>query len=77
MVKTPLPKTGAPAGRALEIAGHRYLEDLVHVRAADLGRLHGVGPKALRILRAALAERGLSFADETASDAEASDRAGG
>jgi hypothetical protein len=27
----------------------------------ELARLHGVGPKALRILREALAERGLSF----------------
>jgi hypothetical protein len=27
----------------------------------DLAQLHGVGPKALRILREALAERGLSL----------------
>jgi hypothetical protein len=28
-------------------------------------KLHGFGPKAIRILRPALAERGLTFADET------------
>jgi hypothetical protein len=29
----------------------------------DLLRLHGVGPKAIRLLREALAEAGLSFAE--------------
>jgi hypothetical protein len=31
---------------------------------AELLALHGVGPKAVRILDAALAERGLSFAPD-------------
>jgi hypothetical protein len=32
------------------------------VSEAELGALHGMGPKALRLLRAALQERGLVFA---------------
>jgi hypothetical protein len=35
---------------------------VTQVSEADILRLHGVGPKTLRILREALAERVLSFA---------------
>jgi hypothetical protein len=59
-----LPKTSRPAARALAEAGYWRLEQLTTVSAAELLRLHGVGPKAIRILRAALAERGLAFAGE-------------
>lgn len=58
------PKTSSPAERALNLAGYWRLEQLTAVRADDLLRLHGVGPKAVRILRAALAERGLHFMGE-------------
>jgi hypothetical protein len=37
---------------------------LTEVETTDLLKLHGFGPKALRILREALAERGESLADE-------------
>jgi len=37
---------------------------LTQVRAAELLKLHGVGPKAIRILRETLAAKGLAFADE-------------
>ena len=61
-----LPKgIGAPAGRALAAAGCERLEDLVRWREKDLLALHGMGPKAVGILREALAERGLSFAGES------------
>ncbi|MBU2073480.1 MAG: hypothetical protein KJ938_03495 [Actinobacteria bacterium] len=53
---TPLPKTGAPASAALAAAGIRSLEDLEGVDLDGLLELHGVGPKAVRLLRAALAE---------------------
>jgi DNA-directed RNA polymerase alpha subunit len=53
-----------PARRALANAGYDRLDQLTSVTAADLGRLHGMGPKALRLLREALHDRGLSFADE-------------
>ena len=51
---------GAPATRALHAAGYTRLDQLAGVPERELGQLHGVGPKALRILREALAERGLS-----------------
>lgn len=52
---------GQPATRALIGAGYNRLGHLARVKEADLLSLHGVGPKAIRILREALAERGLSF----------------
>ena len=55
----------APARRALAGAGYTRLEQLTRVRASELLRLHGMGPGALEQLRAALAERGRSLADET------------
>jgi predicted flap endonuclease-1-like 5' DNA nuclease len=53
---------GAPATRALAGAGYTELRHLSGVRAADLKRLHGMGPKALRVLQEALEEQGLSLA---------------
>lgn len=63
---TPITNLGlaAPAVRALHNAGYTQLEQLAQVPLSDLKPLHGVGPKAVRILREALAERGLAFADE-------------
>ena len=54
---------GAPATRALAAVGCRTLRDVARMREADVAELHGVGPKALRVLREALAAEGLSFAD--------------
>jgi predicted flap endonuclease-1-like 5' DNA nuclease len=63
-VSQPLPQgIGRPATRALEAAGYTSLEQLAQVNERDLLKLHGVGPKAVRVLREALAERGLTFAD--------------
>ncbi|HZO30092.1 MAG TPA: DNA-binding protein [Chloroflexota bacterium] len=56
------PKLSKPAQRALANAGYTRLDQLTAVREADLAKLHGMGPKALRQLREALAERGASFA---------------
>jgi hypothetical protein len=56
-----LPKIGAPATRALHNAGYTMLRQLDGVSRNDLAALHGVGPKALRILQEALAEHGLSL----------------
>lgn len=55
------PKIGAPATRALQGAGFTQLEQLNGVSEAELAKLHGMGPKALGILRQALKDRGLSF----------------
>ncbi|MFI1933981.1 DNA-binding protein [Streptomyces sp. NPDC020330] len=55
---------GNPARRALRTAGHTRLDRLTTVTAAELLALHGVGPKAIRVLREALAAEGLAFAGE-------------
>jgi pimeloyl-ACP methyl ester carboxylesterase len=52
---------GKPATRALAEAGYERLEQFTAVSEAEVLRLHGVGPKALRVLRGALAARGLGF----------------
>jgi hypothetical protein len=56
-----LPKIGAPATRALTAAGYTELTQLAGASLRELRTLHGVGPRALRILQEALAERGLTF----------------
>jgi hypothetical protein len=56
---TDLPRVGAPATRALTAAGHLTLESLAGMVAADLLALHGVGPRAVRIINDALAAAGL------------------
>jgi len=60
--ETGLPRSiGAPATRALTVAGYTELSQLTGVPAAELAKLHGVGPKALRLLQEALQERGMSL----------------
>ncbi|MFF0750928.1 DNA-binding protein [Streptomyces sp. NPDC004267] len=58
-----LPRIGAPATRALAAAGYTRLDQLAGVSEKELKALHGMGPKALGLLRAALAERGLALGD--------------
>ncbi|MEU6948340.1 helix-hairpin-helix domain-containing protein [Streptomyces sp. NPDC046316] len=59
---TDLPRgIGAPATRALTGAGYTTLDALAGVPRAELAALHGVGPKALRVLQESLEERGLSL----------------
>lgn len=60
------PNIGSPATRALEAAGYTKLKQLTKVSEAELGKLHGMGPKALRILRETLEAKGLSFASVSA-----------
>jgi predicted flap endonuclease-1-like 5' DNA nuclease len=57
-----LPRIGAPATRALNDAGYTELRQLAGVPASELTRLHGVGPKALRLIEQALEEHGLALA---------------
>lgn len=56
-----LPKIGQPATRALAGIGIQKLEQLTRFSESQILQLHGLGPKALGILRQALADRGLSF----------------
>jgi hypothetical protein len=51
-----------PAKRALASVGVTELDQLTRFTEAELARLHGMGPKALGILKAALAERGKALA---------------
>ncbi|MFE7061761.1 DNA-binding protein [Sutcliffiella sp. NPDC057660] len=52
---------GKPATRALDAAGYTELKELATIREKELLKLHGVGPKAVGLLRLALEEKGLSF----------------
>jgi hypothetical protein len=51
----------APALRALKAAGYGELEQLADVPAAELKKLHGMGPKALRAIQEALEHEGMSL----------------
>lgn len=62
--KTPFPKLAQPAQRALANAGYTHLEQLTHLSESEFMKLHGIGNHALKQLRAALHDIGLSFADE-------------
>lgn len=59
---TPLPRIGAPATRALRANGIHTLEQIAQWTESDLTALHGFGPVALRFVREALTEQGLTFA---------------
>ncbi len=56
---------GAPARRALAQAGVSTLVELSQHSEAEILKLHGVGPKSLPVLRQALVEAGLTFANLT------------
>ena len=53
---------GNPARRAFAAVGLTRLDQFAGWREAELARLHGVGPKALGVIRRALAARGESLA---------------
>ncbi len=56
-----LPKISKPAERGLRNAGFNRMEQFTEVTENDILKIHGVGPKAVRILKEALGEKGLSF----------------
>jgi DNA-directed RNA polymerase alpha subunit len=58
------PNLPAPAYRALVNAGYETLEQVTAATAAELLRLHGFGPKGLRLLRECLAQHGLKLTGE-------------
>lgn len=58
------PRIGQTACRVLALAGYTRYDDLTRASAAELMRIHGVGPKAIRILHEELALRGLAFATD-------------
>lgn len=59
---TALPKgIGKPATSALEHHGMSCLEDVSRFSEAELLELHGVGPKAVRVLEEELIRHGMSL----------------
>lgn len=56
-----LPKLAKPAQRALLGAGIGSLDALSNMTQAEVAGLHGMGPSALLVLKAAMAARGLAF----------------
>lgn len=58
-----LPSVGRPANSALLAAGIDSLAKVAACSRRELLAMHGVGPKAVRILEAALEARGLRFRD--------------
>lgn len=56
-------RMGKVAPRELALHGYTRYDQLTSVTATELLRIHGVGPKAIRILSEELIARGLTFAD--------------
>lgn len=61
-------RIGKVATRELIAHGYTRYDHLAEVSAKELLRIHGVGPKAIRILEAELALRGKCFADQATSE---------
>ncbi|HMQ35715.1 MAG TPA: hypothetical protein PKD53_33730 [Chloroflexaceae bacterium] len=57
---------GRTARRVLALEGYTRLAQLTAVSETELLRVHGVGPKAVRLLHEALAAQGLAFAKQDA-----------
>ena len=61
-VPTEFPQSiGRTARRELALSGYTRYDQLTGVPPATLLAIHGVGPKAIRILEQELAARGLRF----------------
>ncbi|WP_229073444.1 helix-hairpin-helix domain-containing protein [Actinoplanes sp. DH11] len=58
-----LPPIGRPATGALLEAGITTLAQVATHSRTELLAMHGIGPKAIRILSDALTENGLNFSD--------------
>jgi hypothetical protein len=56
------PRMGKVARRELALNGYTRYDQLTSVTTAELLKIHGVGPKAIRILEEELQARDLSFA---------------
>ena len=43
--------------------GYTWIEQSTELSEAEVGRLHGMGPKGVELIRRRLAAKGLSFSD--------------
>ena len=60
--ETAFPKgMSGPSLRALKSAGIKSFTEVSRWREPDLGELHGIGPKGIRILKGALKLQGRKF----------------
>lgn len=59
----PLPKTSAPAKRALDLVKVKNLKGLTKFTKKEISNLHGMGPKAISILEKAMKAEGFRFKD--------------
>lgn len=59
--KTDIPKTAAPALRALLSKGIRKMSDLGKFTEKEVANLHGMGPKAMGILKQEMRKRKITF----------------
>ncbi len=55
------PGLSQPTLRALAAAGYSSLDQFTKIKAAELAKLHGMGPKGIEIIRSALKSNGKSF----------------
>lgn len=54
-----------PAIRALTDAGYLRLEQFAKLSEAEVLQLHGMGPRAVDLIRDALSAKGLSFSKDS------------
>jgi hypothetical protein len=59
------PRMGKVSRRELALAGYTRFEELTGTTPKELLAIHGVGKKAIEVLREELASRGMSLADES------------
>lgn len=77
-METPLPTTiGRPATSALEVVRITTLEGLTKLTEKELAALHGVGPKAIGILKQCLEENGMCLAAPEGSQPKKSETVDG
>jgi len=57
-------KLSQPAQRALAGAGIKSLKQLTRFNEAEIKKLHGIGPNAMKQLHEALTAKGYSFAEK-------------
>jgi DNA-directed RNA polymerase alpha subunit len=59
-----LPKIGNPATNALANIGITKIQQLTNFTEKELLKIHGVGPKAVSILKETMKKEGISFKKE-------------
>lgn len=63
IMSQPLPNIGKPAMNAFKSINVTSLEQIAKFSEDELLKLHGVGPKAIQVLKSALSDIGLTFSN--------------